>query len=152
MSPHVCPTKESIQLLGIVESGPFLVNQDYCGGSAILGRELEGHKTVHKVEQARTSTLNSSGITNTWSEDLACGTDINNSGHGYSFSQSNYTGNPSNCWPEGSKKYHDYNQGWLTLRFRIVSCGSRWVIDIWTSDIPMLETDESLSTEPTLLY
>lgn len=43
----------------------FLANQDYCGGSAILGRELESHKAIHKVEQARTSTLNSSGITNT---------------------------------------------------------------------------------------
>lgn len=52
-------------MLGIVERGPFLANQDYRGGSALLGRELEGHRTVPKVEQARTSTLNSSGITNT---------------------------------------------------------------------------------------
>ena len=91
MSPLICPTKESIQLSGIVGKGPFLANQDFRGGMAILGRELEGHNAVHKVAQARTRTLNSSGITDTWSGDLACGMNINNSGQGYSFSVSHMT-------------------------------------------------------------
>ena len=86
MGPFICPARESIQLLGMCGQLPFSANEDFHGGITTPGRGWRALKQcIKEEEQARTSTLNSSDITDTDPETWPAAHTINNTGHGYFF-------------------------------------------------------------------